>query len=78
MTRLADYLSSQTGLPVIDNTGLNAEYDFRVEWAPDEKPGSIRPSLFAALQEQLGLKLIATKGTVEVIVMARAERPSEN
>jgi uncharacterized protein (TIGR03435 family) len=78
MTRLAEYLSNQAGRPVIDNTELKGEYDFRVEWAPDKKPGSTRPSIFAALQEQLGLKLNATKGTVEMIVVDRAERPSAN
>ncbi len=78
MTRLAEYLSNQAGRPVIDNTELQGEYDFRVEWAPDEKPGSTRPSIFAALQEQLGLKLNATKGTIETIVVDRAERPSAN
>ena len=78
MTRLADYLSNQAGRPVIDNTGLKGEYDFRVEWAPDEKPGSTRPSIFAALQEQLGLKLTATKGTIEMIVVDRAENVTAN
>jgi uncharacterized protein (TIGR03435 family) len=78
MTRLAEYLSSQAERPVIDNTGLKGEYDFRVEWATDEKPGSLRPSVFAALQEQLGLKLNATKGTIETIVVDRAERASAN
>jgi uncharacterized protein (TIGR03435 family) len=78
MTRLAEYLSSQAGRPVIDKTELKGEYDFRVEFAIDEKPGSPRPSIFAALQEQLGLKLNATKGTVEMIVVDRAERASAN
>ena len=78
MTRLAEYLSSQAERPVIDNTGLQGEYDFRVEWATDEKPGSPRPSIFTALQEQLGLKLNATKGTIEMIVVDRAERASTN
>jgi uncharacterized protein (TIGR03435 family) len=78
MARLAEYLSSQAGRPVIDNTGLKGEYDFRVEWGSDEKPGSTMPSIFAALQEQLGLKLNATKGTIEMIVVDRAERASAN
>jgi uncharacterized protein (TIGR03435 family) len=78
MPRLAEYLSSQAGRPVIDNTGLKGEYDFRVEWATDEAPGSSRPSMFTALQEQLGLKLNATKGTIEVILVDRAERPLAN
>jgi len=78
MARLAEYLSKQAGRPVIDNTGLQGEYDFRLEWAPEEKPGSVIPSIFAALEEQLGLKLNATKGTIEIIVVDRAERASAN
>jgi len=78
VARLAEYLSSQAERPVVDNTGLKGEYDFRVEWATDEKPGSLRPSIFTALEEQLGLKLNATKGTVEMIVVDRAERASAN
>jgi uncharacterized protein (TIGR03435 family) len=77
-TRLAEYLSGQAGRPVIDNTGLKGEYDFRVEWAMEETPGSLAPSVFTALQEQLGLKLNATKGAIEMIVVDRAERPSAN
>ena len=78
MARLAEYLSSQAERPVIDNTELKGEYDFRVEWGTDDKPGSPRPSIFAALQEQLGLKLSLTRGTIEMIVVDRAERASEN
>ena len=78
MMRLAEYPSGQAGRPVIDSTGLKGEYDFRVEWAPDESTGSLGPSIFAALQEQLGLKLEAMKGPVEIIVVDSAERPSAN
>lgn len=78
MARLAEYLSDQAGRPVIDNTGLNGEYDFRVEWATDERPNSMGPSIFTALQEQLGLKLDATKGPIDYIVVERAEKPSAN
>jgi uncharacterized protein (TIGR03435 family) len=90
MARLAEYLSGQGGRPVIDNTGLRGEYDFRVEWAPDETaapPGPPAgdltaplsgPSIFTALQEQLGLKLEATKGPIEIIVIDSVEKPSAN
>jgi uncharacterized protein (TIGR03435 family) len=45
---------------------------------PRENPDSTRPDLFAAMQQQLGLKLEATKGPVEVLVIDRVERPSGN
>jgi uncharacterized protein (TIGR03435 family) len=77
MARLAEYLSGFAGRPVIDNTGLKGEYDFNVEWSNDAT-GAGGPSPFAALQEQLGLKVNAIKGPIETIVIDRAERPSGN
>ena len=56
--------------PVLDRTGLAGEFDIQLEWSPDD--------LFASLQEQLGLKLEAQKGQVEVWVIDHAERPSAN
>jgi uncharacterized protein (TIGR03435 family) len=72
---------------VLDKTGLTGTYDFELEWTPDESqfggqlPRSVestRPSLFTAMQEQLALKLEATKGLVAALVIDRVERPSEN
>lgn len=76
--------------PVVDKTGLTGRYDFELEFLPDEsnfdgalhlttssdEPG--KPGLLAALQEQLGLRLTATKCPVEVLVLDRVNRPSEN
>jgi uncharacterized protein (TIGR03435 family) len=78
MARLAEYLSGQAGRPVIDNTGLKGEYDFRVQWGTEETADASEPSIFAALQEQLGLKLNATKGPIEIIVIDSAEKASAN
>jgi uncharacterized protein (TIGR03435 family) len=74
--------------PVVDQTGLTSRYDFDLEFAIDETlfGGALgkgpddpaKPSLFAALQEQLGLKLEATRGPVSVLVIDHAERASEN
>lgn len=74
--------------PVVDKTGLTGRYDFDLEWAPDETQfgGEVpvapadAPSLplFAAMQQQLGLKLEATKGPVAALVVDKAERPSAN
>jgi uncharacterized protein (TIGR03435 family) len=74
--------------PVVDKTGLSGKYDFDLEWTPDETqfggqvpqgtPEHPKPDLFAALQQQLGLRLEATKGPIEALVIDRVERPSEN
>jgi uncharacterized protein (TIGR03435 family) len=78
MKRLAEVLSEQTDRVVIDNTGLTGEYDFSLEWASDPIADSQDPSIFTAIQEQLGLKLDSAKGAVQIIVIDSAERPSEN
>jgi uncharacterized protein (TIGR03435 family) len=74
--------------PVVDRTGLTGRYDFDLEWSsndtqfggqgPKENPESNRPDLFTAMQQQLGLKLEATRGPVEAFVIDQVERPSEN
>jgi len=83
---LVKMLSGQMGAPVMDDTGLKDKYDYVMTWIP-EAPGAIPsesqdlggPSLMSALQEQLGLRLIARKSPVEFIVIDRAERtPTEN
>jgi uncharacterized protein (TIGR03435 family) len=77
--------------PVVDRTGLPGRYDFTLNWTPDESqfagmgvrvppppPDAQAPSLFTAMQEQLGLRLDSTRAQVEVFVIDRIERPSEN
>jgi len=83
MTKLAMLLSRMTRLPVLDRTGLHGFYQFDLKYAnetsktPDENPEG--PSIFTAVQEQLGLKLESKKGPVEVLVVDRAEKvPLEN
>jgi uncharacterized protein (TIGR03435 family) len=71
---------------VIDKTGLNARYDFDLEWTPDDTQfgGQLplvpsdnpKPDLFAAVRQQLGLRLQATRARVDTIVIDRVERPS--
>lgn len=63
---------------VLDRTGLTGNYDFEVDWVQDLNQPVDGPSVFTALQEQLGLKLEATKAPVEVYVIEKAEHPSEN
>ena len=93
MAGLAGYLQTLLGDVVVDKTGLTGNYDFKLTWVPDEaqagKPGAQGlpaanaaeeggPSIFTALQEQLGLKLEASKGPVEALVIVHVEKPSEN
>jgi uncharacterized protein (TIGR03435 family) len=78
MADIAAALRSQAGRPVEDHTGLKGNFDFLIEWAPDETPTSVDESLFTVLKEQLGLKLQPAKGTSEMIVVDRIARPSAN
>jgi uncharacterized protein (TIGR03435 family) len=79
MDELADVLGQfVTERPVVNRTGLKGEYQFRLEFAPKEGDDADQSSIFSALTEQLGLKLEAGRAPVEVLVIDRAERPSEN
>lgn len=87
MHELVSLLSSQLQRPVMDKTGLTGKYDFTLRWAAEQLspvPGtptgdpSNLPSIFTALREQLGLRLDSTKGPVEMLVIDRAEKPTEN
>lgn len=78
MGSFARFLSRQAGRPVVDKTGLAGAYDVRLEWSPDQNPESAAESIFSALQEQLGLKIEATKAPVSFVVVDSVERPSEN
>jgi uncharacterized protein (TIGR03435 family) len=73
----------------VDRTGLKGTYDIALRWTPEEgqaflapaEPRSVddlAPSIFTAVQEQLGLRLESQRGPVEVLVIDRAEKPSEN
>ena len=74
--------------PVVDRTGLRGRYDFDPEWAPDETQfgGEVpvspvdaqSPPFFAAIEQQLGLKLEAERGMVEALMVDRVEPPSVN
>jgi uncharacterized protein (TIGR03435 family) len=81
VANLADNLTYQIHRIVVDRTGLTGKYDFSLKWSPDDAPAAAdtsSPSIFTALQEQLGLKLEAQKAPVETIVVDHVELPSEN
>ncbi len=81
LSMLAAQLANDLERPVLDETGIAGTFDINLQWTPDsteQKPDPSRPSLFTAVQEQLGLKLESRKGPVEILVIDRAERPSEN
>jgi uncharacterized protein (TIGR03435 family) len=89
MAGLADQLARQLERPVVDKTGLTAVYTLKLEWTPDDQPAgrgeggagepALGPSIFTAVQEQLGLRLQTQKLPVEIIVVDRVDRaPTEN
>jgi len=85
MGSLAMLISRMERQIVVDRTGLSGEYQIKLLWAPgsagaDVAPqDSTAPSIFAAVQEQLGLKLEARKGPLDVVVVDSAEKvPAEN
>ena len=84
---LAEELSKVAGRDVVDNTGIAGRYDIKIRWTPDDAsqpqlpngaPVDSGPSLFTALEEQLGLKLEPAKGPVQVLVIDHIEIPSDN
>jgi uncharacterized protein (TIGR03435 family) len=80
------------GRTVLDKTGLSGKYEVTLQWLPEDQlspgtaygaqataaPSDSGPSIYTALQEQLGLKLESAKGPVEFLVIDHVERPSEN
>lgn len=83
MADLADMLSRPyfgLGAPVVNSTGLPGLFDFILDWTPDDPSANADgPSIFASIQEQLGLRLEASRSAVEVLVIDHVDRvPSEN
>jgi len=76
MERFSNSLISTVGRPVFDRTGLKGEFDLKLNYADEDDTDA--PSLYKAIQAQLGLKLQPAKGRIEFLVMDHAERPSEN
>jgi uncharacterized protein (TIGR03435 family) len=86
MSDLAEILSRNLNLPVVDRTGLTGAFTFTLRWDPgyadslghDEGALALRSEVSAAIQRQLGLTLKSRKAPVQVLVIDYAEKPSEN
>ena len=93
MAQLASSLAGEAQRVVVDKTGLAGYYDVAITYSPDPgqlpagpPPPGVEipaadpngPSLFTALQEQLGLKLESARGQVDVVVIDSIDRPTEN
>jgi len=92
LPQIAEFLGNTAGAPVKDETGLTGEYDLHLEYVPDRPPAPLQdpaglpapaadpgPDLFAALEAQLGLKLVPKKVPVEMLVIDHADEvPTEN
>jgi uncharacterized protein (TIGR03435 family) len=83
---LTEGTGNELGHIVVDRTGIQGAFDVNLQWTPDNGgsandaslPVTSGPSLFSAVQEQLGLKLESAKAPVKVLVIDRLEMPSEN
>jgi len=82
MAGLAEALARQVGRPVVDQTGLSGAFDINLKWTPIEAappaPADNGPSIFTAVQEQLGLRLQTAKAPIELLVIKNVNRPSDN
>jgi uncharacterized protein (TIGR03435 family) len=90
MDMFAPFLTQSVDRPILNKTGLAGTYDFSIEYSPLQGPGtpvgdagtapdsSAQPSIFTALEEQLGLKLEAQMGPVDVVIIDHLEEPSPN
>jgi uncharacterized protein (TIGR03435 family) len=82
MVHFTDLLSLWVKRTVIDKTGITNRFDVDLRWNPDESAAAPSadpfPSIFTALQDQLGLKLESGRGPVEVLVIDSVSKPSEN
>jgi uncharacterized protein (TIGR03435 family) len=88
LPEIAEMLSGDLKRTVLDRTGIAGRYDFTLEYAPEIIEPAVNPnektadpngpSIFTALQEQLGLRLEASKGPVQILVIDHVEKPTEN
>jgi uncharacterized protein (TIGR03435 family) len=75
MSNLVAFLGGNVERVVVDQSGLTGAFDIELDWSP-EQAATDQPSLFSAIQEQLGLKLISERGPVDVLVIDHVEKPT--
>jgi uncharacterized protein (TIGR03435 family) len=80
MAKLAESLTFIVGREVVDKTGLAGKFDVRLDYRRDNGAADPDgpPSIFTAVQEQLGLRFESQKGPVQVLIIEHAEKPTEN
>ena len=78
MSMFAVWLARNFHCPVLDQTGIDGNFDFKFEFASNDVGSDSGPSLFTMIQEQLGLKLVSIKAPVESFIIDHAEKPSPN
>jgi uncharacterized protein (TIGR03435 family) len=80
MTELVKELTGYAGRPIVDRTGLRGDWQLTLNWTPDgvDAADPDLPSIFTAVREQLGLRLEATRGPAEMLVIDGAEKPTED
>jgi uncharacterized protein (TIGR03435 family) len=82
MDDIRNILEGPAGRYIVDKTGITGHYDFELHWTPDNTPADSPlaggPSIFTAVQEQLGLKLESSTAPVDALVIDSAQPPSPN
>jgi uncharacterized protein (TIGR03435 family) len=78
MTQIANTLNRAVDRPIVDRTDLKGYFNMRLQFAPEPGPDVAGPSIFTAVQEQLGLKLESSKNAMEVLVIDSVQKPTEN
>jgi uncharacterized protein (TIGR03435 family) len=78
MAKLAEQLTRRLGAQVADLTETPGAFDFKLEWSIEGDANDVQSALFEALQSQLGVKLESRKLPLDLIVVDKAEKPSEN
>ena len=78
LSRLGEGVSVPDSRIILDRTGLTGGYEFTLTYKQQPEPGDDRASLFTALEEQLGLKLVSDRAPLQVLTIDQIERPTEN